>query len=641
MPNKLYGEEVGAALILSPEAPDGLELRELITELRALLKAEKLAQMKHPSKWKIVQDDEIPKTPSKKYKRIGLSTVLGLDPVEESCPMKATTTVKAKVDIAVISGFRFFLACYVMFMHIGADSSWGAFSTLRQFPWHVHVFFTLGGYSMALPMAPPVKKKFGYFIARMMAMYPLYLLALVFAVGNLLVSCRPSTFRSTFHWDSQIDDLYSFPDGENRTETLTPLFCEGTPAIRGSWAANFVLTIITHILGLQATPAWAFCWFVGFYLWFSSMYYQCLALFPSLYNWIYSRRGKGPALLAVMAVLVCFNTALLLGFWYGVKDANGYSHFDSTTGKIGVSAKADGDLTYTGLFENGRLINQEEAEVNNATVLGFYLFAPFWYTYFIGGICAAFLYDAYRPAESHNRLMWGRIADLISLTILGISIAHIAQGKRPHGGGIDDMNRPQYLSLDGFYMRPDEADTYLDNLAVARLWDNMYARLFFPLTTLWIFALSTGEGVTAMFFRNRFLVETLSPTAYLCFLFHQMVAQWYFAATRGMWWDWWRFRKTQYWFSPNPCPVEWYEYFYVVALVVMWSKLMAKIEPTLTDMFYRAKLWISGGAPEPDEMDTIDVIMDIVEGEQTLAQASSWCPSPIPPSLLAPRRFGS
>jgi hypothetical protein len=176
------------------------------------------------------------------------------------------------------------------------------------------------------------------------------------------------------------------------------------------------------------------------------------------------------------------------------------------------------------------------------------------------------------------------------------------------------MNRPKYLSLDGFYMRPDEADTYVDNLAVARLWGNMYARLFFPLTTLWIFALSTGEGVTAMFFRNRFLVETLSPTAYLCFLFHQMVAQWYFAATRGMWWDWWRFRKTQYWFSPNPCPVEWYEYFYVVALVVVWSKLMAKIEPTLTDMFYRAKLWISGGAPEPDEMDTIDVIMDIVEG---------------------------
>jgi len=333
VPHKLYGEEVGAALILSPAAPADLELRTLVTELRALLKAEQLAAMKHPSKWIIVEESQIPKTPSKKYKRIGLSTVLGLDPVDEACPMK--TTKNAKMDNSVLSGFRFYLACMVMFMHIGADSSWGAFSTLRQFPWHVHVFFTLGGYTMALPMAPPIKKKLGYFVARMMAMYPLYMLALVFAVANLLVSCRPDTFVSNFHWDSQVDDLYVF-DGVNRTETLKPLFCEGTPAIRDSWAANFVLTVITHILGLQATPAWAFCWFLGFYLWFSSMYYQCLALFPSLYNWMYTQRGKSSALLAVMCGLVAFNTALLLGFWFGVKDANGYSHFDSTTGKIGI-----------------------------------------------------------------------------------------------------------------------------------------------------------------------------------------------------------------------------------------------------------------------------------------------------------------
>ena len=334
VPHKLYGEEVGCALILSPLAPADVDLRTVITELRALLKAEQLAAMKHPSKWKIVHDDEIPKTPSKKHKRIGLSTVLGLDPVEESSPIKSSKPVKAKIDNSVLSGLRFYLACMVMFMHIGSPTSWGAFSNLRQFPWHVHVFFTLGGYTMALPMAPPVQKKLGYFIARMIAMYPLYLLALVFAVANLLVSCRPDTFVDDFHWDSQFDDLYVH-DGVNKTETLKPLFCEGTPAIRESWTANFVLTIIVYLLGLQATPAWAFSWFLGFYLWFSSMYYQCLALFPSLYNWMYTLRGKGSALLALMCGLVAFNTAVLLGFWFGLKDANGYSHFDSMTGKPG------------------------------------------------------------------------------------------------------------------------------------------------------------------------------------------------------------------------------------------------------------------------------------------------------------------
>ena len=38
----------------------------------------------------------------------------------------------------------------------------------------------------------------------------------------------------------------------------------------------------------------------------------------------------------------------------------------------------DGDASYTRLFEDGVLINKEEAEEHNATVLGFYLFAPFW-----------------------------------------------------------------------------------------------------------------------------------------------------------------------------------------------------------------------------------------------------------------------
>ena len=102
-------------------------------------------------------------------------------------------------------------------------------------------------------------------------------------------------------------------------------------------------------------------------------------------------------------------------------------------------------------------------------------------------MCTAFLYDAYRPAEAHHRVLWGRIADFISLTILGISIAHIAQGSRPRYGSMG--SQAPVLSLDGYFMRPEEADTFVDNLGVMRLWSNTYARLFFPLTTLWVFAL--------------------------------------------------------------------------------------------------------------------------------------------------------
>ena len=54
-----------------------------------------------------------------------------------------------------------------------------------------------------------------------------------------------------------------------------------------------------------------------------------------------------------------------------------------------------------------------------------------------------------------------------------------------------------------------------------------------------------------------------------------MVSQWYYAATRnGAWWNWWNYRKSFYWFSPGPCPVEWYEYFFIVQLVVLFSSFI-------------------------------------------------------------------
>eukprot|EP00957_Ditylum_brightwellii_P211280 15365990-Ditylum_brightwellii.AAC.2 len=75
-------------------------------------------------------------------------------------------------------------------MHIGSTDSWGKVNNLRGFPWHVHVFFTLGGYSVASPMNPMIAKKFSYFKARISAMYPMYALSLIASFINLIVVCR-------------------------------------------------------------------------------------------------------------------------------------------------------------------------------------------------------------------------------------------------------------------------------------------------------------------------------------------------------------------------------------------------------------------------------------------------------------------
>jgi len=567
VPSKLYGEEVGCALVLSTQAPPDAGQREIVSAMRAWLKEAKLAPIKWPTKWIIVNDEDLPKTKTRKYIRVGLSTVLGLDPEVETCTKDAPKeTAKAKIDWACLGGLRFVLACYVMFMHIGSTDSWGMMNNLRGFPWHVHVFFTLGGYSMASPMNPVIKKKLGYFKARVWAMYPMYAIALLTGLINLLIVCRPSTFDPNFSYNSNPDDLER------------GFFCEGTPATKTSYWGSLILTIVIYIFGLAVTPSFLVTWWLGYYLWFSSIYYQCLAFFPSVYNALFTRtRKKTWLLLQIIVSLLLLNVAILLAAWFVMKDAPGYMDDD---------------------FEG--------AKNWNVGILSFYLFGPFWALYFVIGSATAFLYDAHRPSEQHKAWVWGCVADGCTLVLLGVSIAHVIQGKSTYKYNAD-------LEL---FIRPDEANQWTDTSSVNRIWDANYARLFCPLTTLWVFALSTGRGFTAMFFRQPTLSESLAPHAYNCFLFHQIVAQWYFAATRpGSFWNWWQYRKTMYWFSPQPCPVEWYEYFLVVGLVVSWSQLMFNLEPVVAVVLdWIVGLGKSGNEGIEEDEDTIDVLKDIIEG---------------------------
>lgn len=590
--SKLYGEEVGCAIVLSSDAPEKVEEREVIIALRKWLKDAELAPLKWPTKWIVCDDSQLPKTKTKKYIRVGLAKVLGFDGEEKEDDASPTRETTAEVDWAVISGFRFCLACMVMFMHIGSNKSWGVFNNLRGFPWHVHVFFTLGGYSMASPMNPTIKKKFSYFMARIGSMYPMYAAALIFGLINLLIVCRPSTFSPNFHWDAQPNDKY-LESGE-----LAPLFCEGTPLTPNSYWASLILTIVTYIFGMAVTPFYPLSWFMGYYLWFSSMYYQCLAFFPGTYNYLFNgmRKKTGPLLKLLIALLV-LNYIIMGAGWFTIKGGNGYNHYDPITG----SAVDHSEYTL------GSRTNNE--------ALGFYLFGPFWALYFVIGMVAAFLYDAYRPTETHRFYIWGYIADACTLAMLGLSIAMICQG-------VQEKGTPPTLKK---YMRPEEANEFTDVAVINRLWDSLIGRIVCPLTTLWIFALSTGQGITASILRCEILSVSLAPNSYNCFLFHQMVAQWYFAATRnGEMWNWWRSRKGFYWFSPGPCPVEWYEYLNVVVCVIFFSRLMdSTVVPVLSDTLENIKVLIFGEA-EVEDIDSGEVLLSIVEGMTGITPELDW-----------------
>merc|ERR1719203_1643796 len=286
-------------------------------------------------------------------------------------------------------------------------------------------------------------------------------MALTFGLINLLVVCRPSTFRSDFHWDAQPDDLY-LEDG-----SLAPLFCEGTPATPNSYWGSLILTIFVYVFGAAVTPFWPMNWWLGYYLWFSSMYYCCLACFPAMYNYFLNKtRKKTKLLLSIMVGLLVLNYVIIIIFWFITRDMQGYGHYES----------------------NGNVADQEDytnGTKQNAWVLSYYLFGPFWQLYFIVGMCAAFLYDAYRPSERHSARNWGWIADLITILMIVKTVFIVLQGVQPYGEYPEEK-----------YMRPDAADQFTDSTNINRLWDNTSGRVMAPLTTLWIFALSTGEGVT-------------------------------------------------------------------------------------------------------------------------------------------------
>jgi hypothetical protein len=201
-----------------------------------------------------------------------------------------------------------------------------------------------------------------------------------------------------------------------------------------------------------------------------------------------------------------------------------------------------------------------------------------------------------------------------------MSVLYIAQG-------YDYPHDADAVSLTPLFMRPSQANNFGKPAARMRIWDNIAPRLFAPVTTLWLFALSTGQGFTTRFFKLNFVTTVLAPASFGCFLFHQMIGQWYYAATRGLWWNWWNYRKDYYWFSPHPCPVEWYEWFYVIGLVVIFSNLIMKCEPKAINALSSFKKWIlcrTNAGTIGDQADTITTVSKVIQKLTGIEVEPEW-----------------
>jgi len=222
------------------------------------------------------------------------------------------------------------------------------------------------------------------------------------------------------------------------------------------------------------------------------------------------------------------------------------------------------------------------------------------------GALLAFLYDALQPSEKHSVYIWGWVADIIALVFVALSMAQISQGTAPN-----------------WFMRVHNADSYSDSAIANRLWDNIYGRLLCPLTTVFIFAIATGQGNVTKLVGSKKIVEVLAPHSYNCMLFHQEIGQWYFMATRnGNMWNWWNYRKTFYWFSPHPLPVEWYAFFTIVCLTILFSNVISSFESAAHHVFKNVKEFF--GRRVDIEEATSEVVCNLIESMTDIEPEEEW-----------------
>lgn len=613
VPSPAWGEEVGCVIILEPTAPQEVadDLKLLLKEVRGACRSHGLAPNKWPSVAQVITWEELPKTKTNKPIRNGLAEKLGIQPnnVEEqlAAPVKQGPP---KVSRAV-EGVRFVLACQVVFNHVGLQApgggtnmdihspdSWGAFGQARFMCIHVPTFFALAGFGMAANMGPAPRSKLGFIAARLSPMYPMYLVSLALLLINQVAMCHPGNFESTFHWLAQWDD-------STRGD-----FCEPAPLLSGWWGSLFA-TIAIYVLGLQSWPMYLFSWFLSYYTWFSSVYYAMVWSQPYFYAPMIAIRGRIKLIWSVTIIIVLLNLCVVAGWLLGSFDDRTY----------------DGRLSATMLGARDK-----EAEWTGQFSLMYYLFPPFWWPSFALGTCAAFLFDYYRPYESHHAWVWGVITDAISallvLTgyILYPLLASCVQKEgllcalvdpNPSTFAIDDRGLDSHLIL---------AEN--DNLGIRSV-AGIWSRFLMPIMVLWLFGLAVGKGFTAKLFEKSFFVETLAPVSYNLYLFHQWVGQMYYLVTRQQWWSYWRYRKAFFWFSPLPVPVAWWEYFYVVILTTFFGMFMAKLDPYMISRWEAGRAYLKsflcrGRSNDTRELTTTEVVLNEIEQLTGAAVEPDW-----------------
>lgn len=217
----------------------------------------------------------------------------------------------------------------------------------------------------------------------------------------------------------------------------------------------------------------------------------------------------------------------------------------------------------------------------NGYVLSAYFFPPFWAPLFLGGALSAWIFERinlHTGSDKSKSRLPGLLCDLLTVLFAARFVIDICGG----------IGQPHLID---YYDNAAVPDFFRQDGLSRRCWTALLSSSYMPLVFPWTILVAAERGWTSYVLNNDTIVTFFAPAAYNEYLFHQIVGQWYFWATRGRPWSSWSERKHFYWFSPNPLPVSWPETVLLLGITVLFSKLVTKYLDTRL-----AQLWLKVSA---------------------------------------------
>lgn len=461
--------------------------------------AERLVDHKVPRQVVFLSSsDDIPKTSTKKYKRVGLSDHLGLSAVD----LVAQNALEGGDDVGVaqasvpppvkphkaVYGLRFFFAVWVVFMHIGNFGE--RINRLRDISVSMPGFFMLAGFMLAAATTRPIQDRWGFYKSRIIAAHPLYLLCVFI--------CLP------IYW------IVCIGEGEDRLGgSGFASICEQRELDKDG---NFGVLqrvgrqayVILTVVAAQTAWPWgleaARYFWVNPALWFSSAYYFSVYCFPFVHSWSKSPLFN-PASDRTQRCCTCSRSRLF--------SCNPYCCRPMLTSTllIIVGTKVAHWITKWAFYYSGWY------ETVDAAAWACWCFPPTWVPTFMLGVLTfnAFEFNRRGTSESEWWPFWGMLTDGITLMLLLICVLSV-------------LNYTADRAFAMFF----SAHSYHGGQGLEQGW-----HLCLGVLAVWFYGLAAGAGFTSQIMSSKYLVQYLSPASYAIYLFHHPVCYYWWLATRA------------------------------------------------------------------------------------------------------------